>query len=96
MFYPSFIEKSAQDKLKITILEFAPKKERKGKYEITKKKQVKGSGFIYEGSLMDRLTGISNALGTKKFEDVTEKLGLIGKEKAIAAEVIASVIKYDE
>ena len=26
----------------------------------------------------------------------TEKLGLIGKEKAIAAEVIASVIKYDE
>ena len=26
----------------------------------------------------------------------TEKLGLIGKEKAIAAEVIASIIKYDE
>ena len=26
----------------------------------------------------------------------TEKLGLIGKEKAIAAEVITSVIKYDE
>ena len=25
----------------------------------------------------------------------TEKLGVIGKEKAIAAEVIASVIKYD-
>ena len=25
----------------------------------------------------------------------TEKLGLIGKEKAIAAEVISSVIKYD-
>ena len=25
----------------------------------------------------------------------TEKLGIIGKEKAIAAEVIASVIKYD-
>jgi len=25
----------------------------------------------------------------------TEKLGLIGKEKAIAAEVITSVIKYD-
>ena len=25
----------------------------------------------------------------------TEKLGLIGKEKAIACEVIASVIKYD-
>ena len=73
MFYPSFIEKSAQDKLKITILEFAPKKERKGKYEITKKKQVKASGFIYEGSLMDKFTGISDALGTKKFEDVTEK-----------------------
>ena len=73
MFYPSFIEKSAQDKLKITILEFAPKKERKGKYEITKKKQTKASGFIYEGSLMDKFTGISNALGTKKFEDVTEK-----------------------
>ena len=73
MFYPSFIEKSAQDKLKITILEFAPKKERKGKYEVTKKKQTKASGFIYEGSLMDKFTGISNALGTKKFEDVTEK-----------------------
>ena len=29
MFYPSFIEKSAQDKLKITILEFAPKKEKR-------------------------------------------------------------------
>ena len=26
----------------------------------------------------------------------TEKLGLIGKEKAIAAEAITSVIKYDE
>ena len=26
----------------------------------------------------------------------TEKLGLIGKEKAIAAEVITSVSKYDE
>ena len=25
----------------------------------------------------------------------TEKLGVIGKEKAIATEVIASVIKYD-
>ena len=25
----------------------------------------------------------------------TEKLGVIGKEKAIAAEAIASVIKYD-
>ena len=25
----------------------------------------------------------------------TEKLGIIGKEKAIAAEVITSVIKYD-
>ena len=25
----------------------------------------------------------------------TEKLGLIGKEKAIASEVISSVIKYD-
>ena len=29
MFYPSFIEKSTQDKLKITILEFAPKKEKR-------------------------------------------------------------------
>ena len=25
----------------------------------------------------------------------TEKLGIIGKEKAIACEVIASVVKYD-
>ena len=29
LFYPSFIEKSTQDKIKITILEFAPKKKRK-------------------------------------------------------------------
>ena len=82
MFYPSFIEKSAQDKLKITILEFAPKKERKGKYEITKKKQTKASGFLYEGSLMDKFTGISDALGTKKFEDVTEKkFGVLPKDQ---------------
>tara|TARA_Y100000768_G_scaffold336030_1_gene277484 strand:+ start:261 stop:413 length:153 start_codon:yes stop_codon:yes gene_type:complete len=26
----------------------------------------------------------------------TEKLGVVGKEKAIACEVICSVIKYDE
>ena len=38
LFYPSFIEKSNQDKLKITILEFAPKKAPKGKE--TKTKQV--------------------------------------------------------
>ena len=38
LFYPSFIEKSNQDKLKITILEFAPKKAPKGK--VTKTKQV--------------------------------------------------------
>ena len=38
MFYPSFIEKSVQDKLKITILEFAPKKERKGLVKKTKEK----------------------------------------------------------
>ena len=38
LFYPSFIEKSNQDKLKITILEFAPKRAPKGK--VTKTKQV--------------------------------------------------------
>ena len=73
MFYPSFIEKSAQDKLKITILEFAPKKEQViGKKTV--KKQTKASGFIYEGSLMDNFTGISNALGTKEFKTVQEDI----------------------
>ena len=38
LFYPSFIEKSNQDKLKITILEFAPKKAPKTK--VTKTEQV--------------------------------------------------------
>ena len=38
LFYPSFIEKSNQDKLKITILEFAPKKAPKKK--VTNTKQV--------------------------------------------------------
>ena len=31
----------------------------------------------------------------KQFFDGVEKLGLIGKEKAIACEVIISIIKYD-
>lgn len=39
LFYPSFIEKSNQDKLKITILEFAPKKAPKKK--VTKTKQIR-------------------------------------------------------
>ena len=73
MFYPSFIEKSAQDKLKITILEFAPKKEQViGKKDV--KVQTKASGFIYEGSIMDSYTGISNALGTKEFKTVQEDI----------------------
>ena len=68
MFYPSFIEKSVQDKLKITILEFSPKKERQALLTKTKKVQTRGSGFIYEGSLMDKFTGISDALGTKQYK----------------------------
>ena len=39
LFYPSFIEKSNQDKLKVTILEFAPKKAPKKK--VTKTKQIR-------------------------------------------------------
>ena len=73
MFYPSFIEKSAQDKLKITILEFAPKKEQViGKKDV--KVQTKASGFLYEGSLMDKFTGISDSLGTKEFKTVQEDI----------------------
>ena len=80
MFYPSFIEKSAQDKLKITILEFSPKKKREGKYSITKKKQVKASGFIYGGNFM--YAGLDYALGTGKFEDVEEtKFGVLPKDQ---------------
>ena len=81
MFYPSFIEKSAQDKLKITILEFAPKNiKREGKYSITKKKQVKASGFIYGGNFM--YTGLDRVLGTGKFEDVEEtKFGVLPKDQ---------------
>ena len=81
MFYPSFIEKSAQDKLKITILEFAPKNiKREGKYSITKKKQVKASGFIYGGNFM--YAGLDYVLGTGKFEDVEEtKFGVLPKDQ---------------
>ena len=37
LFYPSFIEKSVQDKLKVTILEFAPKKKRTKMAKVEKK-----------------------------------------------------------
>ena len=80
MFYPSFIEKSAQDKLKITILEFAPKKSRKGNFATTNKKQTKASGFLYANDFY--YAGLDNALGTAKFEDVTEKkFGVLPKDQ---------------
>lgn len=82
MFYPSFIEKSAQDKLKITILEFSPKKERQALQTKTKKVQTRGSGFLYEGSLMDKFTGISDALGTKQYKEVEYKeMGTIPRDQ---------------
>ena len=37
LFYPSFIEKSVQDKLKVTILEFAPKRKRTKMAKVEKK-----------------------------------------------------------
>ena len=37
LFYPSFIEKSVQDKLKVTILEFAPKRKRTRPAKVEKK-----------------------------------------------------------
>ena len=37
LFYPSFIEKSVQDKLKVTILEFAPKRKRTRMAKVEKK-----------------------------------------------------------
>ena len=82
MFYPSFIEKSTQDKLKITILEFSPKKERQALLTKTKKVQTRGSGFIYEGSLMDKFTGISDSLGTKQYKEVEYKeMGTIPRDQ---------------
>ena len=43
---------------------------------------------------ISKLCGISkNQINIKG--KTTEKLGIIGKEKAIACEVIASVVKYD-
>ena len=58
LFYPSFIEKSNQDKLKITILEFAPKKAPKGK--VTKTKQIR--------------SGEKGSFGRKTVEYETEDL----------------------
>ena len=58
LFYPSFIEKSNQDKLKITILEFAPKKAPKKK--VTKTKQIR--------------TGEKGTFGRKTVEYETEVL----------------------
>ena len=82
MFYPSFIEKSAQDKLKITILEFSPKKERQALLTKTKRVATRGSGFLYEGSLMDKATGISDALGTKQYKEVEYKeMGTIPRDQ---------------
>ena len=51
----------------------------------------------YKGKMIDnisKLCEISKAQINIKGK-TTEKLGIIGKEKAIACEVIASVIKYD-
>ena len=43
--------------------------------------------------LISKICGISSSQINIKGK-TTEKLGLIGKEKAIASEVITSVIKY--
>ena len=66
LFYPSFIEKSTQDKIKITILEFAPKKKRKKaiKKTIQKTKRVQ-SGI--QNSMGFGLANPSNAFGTSFF-----------------------------
>ena len=52
----------------------------------------------YSKKMMDTISKLCeiNAHQINIKGKTTEKLGLIGKEKAIAAEVIASVIKYDE
>ena len=71
MFYPSFIEKSAQDKLKITILEFAPKKERKGLVKKTKEKAPLslGAGNKYDFAQSQNLSfGFANTR-IKEFKD---------------------------
>ena len=43
-----------------------------------------------------KLAGFTGVETGGKFPKTPEKLGVIGKEKAIACEVIASVSKYDE
>ena len=72
LFYPSFIEKSTQDKIKITILEFAPKKKRKKAIpkKIQKTKIVQ-SGI--ENSMGFGLTGssINTGLNFPLYETVT-------------------------
>ena len=51
----------------------------------------------YKSKMIDKISNIceisKNQINIKG--KTTEKLGVIGKEKAIAAEVLASVIKYD-
>ena len=72
LFYPSFIEKSTQDKIKITILEFAPKKKRKKAIpkKIQKTKIVQ-SGI--ENSMGFGLTGssINTGINFPLYETVT-------------------------
>ena len=73
MFYPSFIEKSVQDKLKITILEFAPKKERKGLVKKTKEKEPLslGAGNKYDFAQSQNLGfGFANTQ-VKEYRDKT-------------------------
>mgnify|MGYP001227336151 CR=1 FL=1 len=71
MFYPSFIERSAQDKLKITILEFAPKKRK------TKQVQKTRDVFVKDGYYNPNSTAGSVTVGpipkyTKKQENFTD------------------------
>ena len=68
MFYPSFIEKSAQDKLKITILEFAPKKKK------TKQVQKTRDVFVKDGYYNPSSTAGSVTVGPiPKFKKKQEK-----------------------
>ena len=74
LFYPSFIEKSNQDKLKISILEFAPKKKRTRLGSIEKKSYVPVAGTPI-GNKYDFANSLNTSMGFKamQYQEVTTR-----------------------
>ena len=79
----------------VDAIKYAKKYEKKGKIEKAKKRYQKAQK--YKNKMMVKISKLCEISKTQVNikGKTTEKLGLIGKKKAIACEVIASVIKND-